>query len=579
MSTIFLVILLGAGIHVCLIILSALLRPLWAYCHPAVGMIATWAFVVNTTWLFSYFSWSFRILLISTVFAVIVGIALSQATFWKSLKLYSVYSLPGLWGIIILSLPLVLLYPSDAVITEFGVNNDSVHHAFLGRGYGSATGIIPALKSYPQGTHAIIWLIAWLLQMEPVFLVLPVTIVGTALVGIAFTQAEEYGHVSSLVVFMCSLGVAFCFLSMASCYFVFSAQSFVLPFATMLSLMSIRSAGNIRVDLPLVVIVIATINTYSIMGLSLMAIIIIVNYRAWYDAIAKFIKNTRCKLSPWIGWKLVVQSIILTISLLSVFPNLQTLVMKFLPYFVGYNPLGENLWAASGVLPQYIDVLHLSGIWPFAGDFRFFVPDGNLRVKISLFLVLVGALLNTRLSNYKILYISVGIIVLAISFSGTYLYFKVVAMVAPLILFGIYYHIALLLKNNRMVLQLAVLMLCLALNGYSYYLGVPSLHAANVVTKEQVEDLMLLKSTYVDKFNVLVLDKMEFASYIIDDLQDFSPLTNYLYRPWSGQEVDYIIVSRKDRSQAREYLVNTAGISLSRTRMLKRLKGWDVYRF
>jgi hypothetical protein len=123
---------------------------------------------------------------------------------------------------------------------------------------------------------------------------------------------------------------------------------------------------------------------------------------------------------------------------------------------------------------------------------------------------------------------------------------------------------------------------------FSYSISIQSLHSQNVVTNSQINDLLTLKKLYVDKRDVLLLDTMDFASYIIDDSSDFSPMTQYLHRPWNGKSVDLIIVNRKNREKAKEYLAqqkinhgtSEAGASLEvrKSCRISHYKQWDIYR-
>jgi hypothetical protein len=278
--------------------------------------------------------------------------------------------------------------------------------------------------------------------------------------------------------------------------------------------------------------------------------------------------------------------------MLSVYPNFIFLISKFLPYFIGQNPLGENLWAAAGVMPGYVETIHILGIWPLASDFRAALPDGSFKVLGAIALIAAGILIGRAPRPLQGLSLVGLVLYFGLSFTGTYLNFKALALGAPLVSFAIYCSIFNLVHPSNKVLSFVVGVALLSTVLFSYQKALPSFHRNNIVSKSQIDDFLALKKLYIDKNNVLLLDKMEFASYIIDDLSDFSPLTNYLHRPWPGTTVNMVIVNRNYRDIAKGYLTqqkmllpgsgegpaSEANLILQRPCRVSHFKEWDIYR-
>jgi hypothetical protein len=274
---------------------------------------------------------------------------------------------------------------------------------------------------------------------------------------------------------------------------------------------------------------------------------------------------------------------VISFVLVSGYPNLVMVVSKYLPYFFGQNPLGENLWTASGVMPNFIETIHLIGIWPLSADFRFALPNGTYRVLGEIILLVAGLLLGKAPKSLQ----GLGIVGLglyaALSFSGTYLNFKVVGLSAPLVSFVVFFSLIDLIPASWRVgtwfgggCLLGTLLL-------SYSFSIQSVHSQNVVTSGYINDLLTLKKQYLDKHDVLLLDTMEFASYIMEDAKDFSPMTQYLHRPWPGSSVDLVVLNRNTRQMAEEYLAkhkldDGMSIIVDRSCLISEFKQWEIYR-
>jgi hypothetical protein len=640
MTTLILALLLGIGFYLSLSLMSLAFRPMLQGIGNAALFIFTWALTINITFLCSYWDlprWGILVLLTALIGA---GLVVNRHILLKKLASLAPYWMLGMLTVLIAVLPLIYSFPADAVITEFGVCNDSVHHAYLGKGFVAATNILSAMKVYPQGSHSVLWFLSWLLNLEPIFLLLPVTLIFSSLTPLALLQVGEYDRrLSSSRLYFGALCTGTCFILVVSCYFLFTAQCVVTPLSLTLAIRSLYISRLRRTEFVLLAVVaMAALNTYNIMGLAPMGVAMILNYRGWSSVgwhllgdIATAIRRNgleklnlpasfqtamvhtelvtssgsggECSSEMWnqetddgpkanekVSW--ILLSLVLTLSLVSAYPNLISFISKFLPYFFGQNPLGENLWAASGVMPGYIETIHIIGIWPLASDFRAALPDGTYKVIGAISLLVAGMLLSKAPRSMQGLSIVGIVLYTALSFSGTYLNFKVLALAAPLISFAVFFAVIDLVPVSKKRVTGLVGCSFVTLLLFSYSRSIKSFHSQNIVTKSQIDDLLALKKLYVDTHDVLLLDNMEFASYVIDDLKDFSPFTNYLYRPWNGSSVDLVIVNRGNREKAKEYLaqqkmgmpgkegaVSTEiALALSRSCRVSHFKQWDIYR-
>jgi hypothetical protein len=504
-------------------------------------------------------------------------------TYYSHNSLKEVLLLACIWiaGIIVLLLPSFWVFPSSTVMTGVGISNDAIHHAFLSLGFAATRDITLSesfshgLENYPRAAHSLLFQLATLLTIDPLILLLPFILIGYSFIVVCLHSllVEEKHSISLDTTILVTLATVVPFLTSMSIHLLYFAHIVATPVIlfTIYKLLKIDVNKNIVPQL----LQISPLIAVSVLLYSIFPLLFFVFALFFTGALGFFNRKTFHFGKP----TLVDYTTLLIATLVSI-PSIFAFFRLFLPSIVGAAG-SENLAGSSGIFPSYLDLTHLTGMWPSGQEFRSTPIGTKTYLLLQIILLIVVLLAANSLTVFKkILVVNLSVLLISTIFSGTYVFFKIFLMMIPIALASATYTL-LHLSSFLFWRIFAAFIITL----YFYFCSIktlPNHFHTHVRSHTNFAELDSVVQKSCRNHSCLLLTREDWIRYFIRQNDDFAPMTQYLYKPWNGEQITWLMIDEKSKEEAYSYLSSTSEgqevhklINIKCHRLIS--KRWNLY--
>lgn len=537
-----------------------------------VGVVSSWAVLLGSAYIIDYFELPH----VSLVFLVLSLFVLFYREICKSsgqraLRLFFSNTLNKetlilfcwwMLSVIFMSLPLIITFPPDTLIGGHFVCNDAVAHSLSMYGFSHtrALNLVNAIgfETYPRAFHSLMSIPIQLLNVAPIKLILLATMFSYSFLVFPLSYILKQSKGTVFEKTLCLLSAFSPFLLTTSIYLNFVAQIACIPLAiaALVMIEDIRHIPDSKITaICFFITATGATLTYGVFFPPLLVIYIPTVIKA-----LRLIRLTSYRLlSVGIG-------LILCVSLCLVFYNNSLLL-----YEHTFVPTSENLVRASGNLPGFLSLLHLTGMWPGIFEYRAYPGPARWGLILGLVLIVQVGLVARKWSQrppFLLLKPTISVLFVVSVVCGPYVVFKYLNFL--LIIFSLCVSSSLLL-NCQDCSKIGKIARTVLVGVMFYFQGISTLPAhfpASVFRSSAWQQISYINDRYITKGNTLILSKEDWFHSFIVDPGDNIEISIYAARYRNESRLDYFIVDTHARLEVDEYL-------LKRQRLAKRIKKVD----